>query len=273
VIRVTLQATGPTSFRVRIENVSDGSTLATSDGMTHPVPLAPGIFVVHSAANPLFVPGESDRGQGLEALAEDGGVAALSAAVAESTGVTSPIAPGAYAVHRAPSVLFMAGTPDKSRGLEALAEDGDPSALATALGADAAVTVAGAFNTPVGASSPAPAFPGDAYSFEFTAEPGDRLSFASMLVQSNDLFFAPAETGIDLFPNGNALSGDLTGMVLLWDAGTEVNEAPGIGLNQAPRQSGANTGGAEGGVVRQVNDGYRYPDVDEVIRVTIRLVG
>ena len=58
-------------------------------------------------------------------------------------------------------------------------------------------------------------------------------------------------------------------MVLLWDAGTEVNELPGIGPNQAPRQAGADTGDTENGAVRQVNDGYGYPDVDQVIRITL----
>ena len=58
-------------------------------------------------------------------------------------------------------------------------------------------------------------------------------------------------------------------MFLLWDAGTETNEFPGVGPNQAPRQSGADTGDAEMGIVSQVNDGYVYPDVADVIRVTI----
>jgi hypothetical protein len=32
-----------------------------------------------------------------------------------------------------------------------------------------------------------------------TAEPGDRLAFASMFVQSNDLFYAPAPAGLAFF--------------------------------------------------------------------------
>lgn len=272
VLRATINPTGPTSFTVRIENVSDGTTLSTSDGASHPVPLAPGVWVVHSDENPLFTPGTPDRGEGLEGLAEDGTVSALAESLDESTGLTSPIAPGAFAVHTSPSVLFTAGAADADLGLEALAEDGDPSTLAASLEGNGAVTMSGAFNTPVGAASPAPALPGDAYTFQFTATPGDRLSFATMLVQSNDLFYAPAEAGIDLFPGGTPVTGDLTGMTLLWDAGTEVNEEPGIGLNQTPRQTGPDTGPTENGVVRQVNDGYRYPDVDEVVRVTIRVV-
>lgn len=270
VLRVTLHSTGATSFRARIENLSDAETLATSDGMTHPVPLAPGVWVVHDGPNPIFTEGQAERGEGLEGLAEDGSVAGLTGALAGRTGLTSPIAPGVFAVHNTPSVLFHAGMPDDGVGLEALAEDGDPSVLAATLAADPLVSESEAFTTPIGGAGPAPAFPGEAYAFTFTAEPGDRLSFATMLVQSNDLFFAPAETGIDLFPGGTPLNGELTGMVLLWDAGTEVNEVPGVGLNQAPRQTGPDTGPAEGGSVRQVNDGYRYPQPGEVIRVTIR---
>jgi hypothetical protein len=271
-VSVTLDSTGPTSFRLRIENVSTGATVMTSDAMTHAAPLAPGVWVVHSGVNPLFTAGQGDRREGLEALAEDGSASGLAAALAGRTGLTGPIAPGVFAVHRAASVLFAAGgmaTP----GIEALAEDGNPSVAAPTLAANAGVTVSGVFNTPDGAAGPAPAFPGDSYLFTFSAEPGDRLSFATMLVQSNDLFFAPAEPGIDLFPGGAAVNGGLTGMVLLWDAGTEVNERPGVGLNQAPRQSAANTGEMEGGVVRQVNDGYSYPNVSDVIRITIRPIG
>jgi hypothetical protein len=270
VLRVTLHSTGATSFRARIENLSDAGTLATSDGMTHPVPLAPGVWVVHGGPDPLFTEAEADRGEGLEGLAEDGSVAGLAGILGERTGLTSPIAPGVFVVHTTTSLLFHAGMPDAGMGLEALAEDGDPSGLVDALGANPLASESDAFTTPAGASTPAPAFPGEAYVFTFTAEPGDRLSFATMLVQSNDLFFAPAETGIDLFPSGTPLNGDLTGMVLLWDAGTEVNEMPGVGLNQAPRQTGPDTGPDEGGSVRQVNDGYRYPEVGDVIQVTIR---
>ena len=84
--------------------------------------------------------------------------------------------------------------------------------------------------------------PGSSYSFSFDAGKGHSLSFATMLAQSNDLFYAPAQNGIALYDaNGVALTGDITAMLHLWDAGTEVNEEPGTGANQAPRQSGPDT--------------------------------
>ena len=90
-----------------------------------------------------------------------------------------------------------------------------------------------------------------------------------MFVQSNDLFYAPGASGFALFNGDIPRSGDVTGEFLLWDAGTEVNEAPGVGANQAPRQAGANAGDDEAGSVRVVNDGYLYPEVDRVLRVTL----
>jgi len=48
-----------------------------------------------------------------------------------------------------------------------------------------------------------------------------------------------------------------------------VNEHPGTGLSRAPRQSGPDTGAAENGSVRLVDDGYSDPAVEEVIRVTV----
>jgi hypothetical protein len=101
---------------------------------------------------------------------------------------------------------------------------------------------------------------------------GDMLSFATMYVQSNDLFFSPGETGISLFPGGNPVTGDITAQVLLFDAGTEVNEQPGVGPNQAPRQAAPDTGPDENGTVRAISDvldGFTYPAVDAVITVTI----
>lgn len=269
-IRVTLTHVGGTEFRIRIENVAAPDALQLSNGGTAPVVVSPGVWTVGTGTDALFTVGETDRGSGLERIAEDGDVAALSEATGERTGLTSPIAPGVYAVHTGSSVLFAAGQPDRGEGLEMLAEDADPGALRTAVAGKNGVTDTGIFNTPVGASGPGPAFPGDAFVFSLTAVPGDRLSLASMLGQSNDLFFAPAEAGIALFDGlDNPVSGDLTGMMLLWDAGTEENEFPGVGPNQAPRQAGPNTGPAEHGTVRQVNDGYAYPRVDQVIRVTI----
>ena len=83
-----------------------------------------------------------------------------------------------------------------------------------------------------------------------------------MFAQSNDVFLSTGPDGLALFDDDGApLEGDISALLGLWDAGTEVNEAPGAGPNQAPRQAGPNTGPDEGGVVRIAelqSKGYMY---------------
>ena len=51
-----------------------------------------------------------------------------------------------------------------------------------------------------------------------------------------------------------------------------MNEEPGVGPNQAPRQTGPNTGPDENGsvlLISDVSDGFTYPAVADVIKVTV----
>jgi hypothetical protein len=182
------------------------------------------------------------------------------------------LAPGVWTVHTEPGVLFTDGEADRGDGLEALAEDGSPSALDSALEGYMGVLDHGVFNTPVGMSESGTAAPGETYEFSFVASPGAYLSFATMSVQTNDLFYAPDGAGIPLFDADlRAVRGDITDQISLWDAGTEVNQAPGEGADQGARQAAPNTGADEGGVVQIVNDGFTYPDTADAIRVTITI--
>ncbi|MBD3334652.1 MAG: hypothetical protein GF355_03970 [Candidatus Eisenbacteria bacterium] len=197
--------------------------------------------------------------------------AVFTVTIGVETESSTPLAPGVWAIHESSDPLFTSGQPDRGLGLEALAEDGSPAQLGPALETMAEIAASGVFNTPVGAGEPGPAGPGQAYEFTFEAEEGMRLSFATMYVQSNDLFYAPSGEGIALFDGqGDPISGDITGEILLYDAGTELNEEPGVGPNQAPRQSGPDTGPTEG-VVQPVQDGFEYEEVDELIEATLTL--
>ena len=133
----------------------------------------------------------------------------------------------------------------------------------------------GVFNTPVGAEAPGPVTPGGAYEATFSAPPGGVLTFATMFVQSNDLFFAPDGDGIALFENGQPISGDVTDQVQLWDAGTEVDQEPGLGADQAPRQAGPDTGADDANdTVRLADDAFaNIPPVSDLIRVTVTSLG
>ena len=189
-----------------------------------------------------------------------------------STGKTAPlaVAPGLWVVATTNAPIFTTGEKDRKQGLEALAEDGNPVPLSETVKKVKGVVSAGAYNTPVGASMAGPITPGNAFEFTFEASQGQRLFLANMWGQSNDLFFGTNELGIELFDTKDKpLSGDITGRLFLYDAGTEVNEEPGFGPNQGPRQSGPNTGVDENGVVRPVLDQWSYPTVGSTIRVTV----
>ncbi len=274
VIKVTLSSTSEYGFRVRIENVSTSSTLQTSEG-GKPVPLSPGAWLVHPASQSalLFTAGQPDYGEGLEAIAEDGMPGELAGNLADKTGLTVPLSPGAFAVYNGDNPIFDEGEPAPDNGLEEVAEDGMIDMLVSFLSSEGNVSESGGFNQPVGASGPGPLLPGDQYKFTFTATQGDRLTFATMYVQSNDLFYSPVEQGVSLFSKGNPISGDITDQVRLWDAGTEANEEPGVGGNQVLRQSGPDTGLEDSNTnVRLVNDQYDYGDTSDRIKVTIQRV-
>ncbi len=244
VLKVSITHDGGTRFTVTIENRSGTSSL--------PTPLAPGVWVIHSSGQtPLFTGGDP-ASEGLEAVAEDGNNAVLESELAENSGYVSPFAPGSYGINDA---VFTSGEV-ASNALESLAEDGNPSGFELV------------FNTPVGGGSPGPVFPGSSYSFDFSATEGDILSFATMLVQSNDWFVGADD--IELFNNGTPISGDITSMVRLYDGGTETDEYAGAGNNQPVRQTGPNTGADEDGVIEnETNPGSHVPEVSGMVRVTI----
>lgn len=188
-----------------------------------------------------------------------------------SSGVKWSLAfsPGVAVVHTAKAPIFSEGKKDRGKGLEAQAEDGDPRMLAQSLQGGKGIKSVTVFNTPLGASMPGPITPGGSYEFTVSAMPGDRLSLTIMMGQSNDWFYAFAENGIELFKNGAAISGAVTSQLSMWDAGTEVNQEPGIGLDQGPRQKAPNTGPVENGVVHKIQDGKTYSQPSRVMRVTV----
>lgn len=183
-----------------------------------------------------------------------------------------PLSPGVYAVYVGSNPLFTPGQQTGDSGLEQLAEDGDPARLEETVDGRQNVE-SDVFSVPEGSDRVAPLEPDQSYAFDFDARPGQRMSFATMFIPSNDLFLAPDGLGVNLFPGGDPVSGDLTPQVLLWDAGTEQNEQPGTGPNQAQRQSAPDTGPDENAPVRpitRVDDGFQYPAVSDVVRVTVR---
>ena len=227
----------PVTVTVRIENVAPTDFYGSDSHTAGAVWITPGAYAVHSDGNPIYTEGES-ASIGLEALAEAGpptGFEGEAGLVNELGGMNEAVAhSGAY-------------TP-----ADTVTDPNDPTG-----------EVPGA----------PPIAPGGAFEFDIQAAPGQKLSFASMFVPSNDLFFSPGSDGITLWPeDGEPVSGDVTDGVHLWDAGTEPNGEPGQGPDQAPAQSSPDQGGDEGGVVRRlsdVGDGYSYPAASDAVRVTL----
>jgi hypothetical protein len=189
-----------------------------------------------------------------------------------SNGGTAPFvsAPVLWAVHTATTnPIFAAGQPDAGLGLERLAETGNPSRLARALQGKAGIVRVGVDAAPLGATADGPLAPGQGYEFEITARPGEQLSVAWMFGQSNDLFYSN-DRPIALFTRaGKPVDGVMTAQLSLWDAGTEVNEEPGFGPNQGPRQATPDAGAAEHEGIAHVHDRFRYPRAGDVLELTI----
>ena len=73
-----------------------------------------------------------------------------------------------------------------------------------------------------------------------------------------------------MLPDGNAVTGDITASLKLYDSGTEVDEYAGAGNNQAPRQAGPNTGVDENGTVEEETaPSSNVPNLSDYIKVTI----
>ena len=187
-----------------------------------------------------------------------------------SNGKSAPFvsAPVLWAIHTGANPIFTGGQIDAGKGLETLAETGNPAVLAKSLNGAPGVVAVGADDHPIGATAGGPITPGQGYEFEITAEPGQFLSTAWMFGQSNDLLYA-SDRPIALFAGNKPVSGDMSPQLALWDAGTEVNEEPGLGPNQGPRQATPDAGVTEKKAIAHVSDKYAYPRLPSVLRLTI----
>lgn len=167
---------------------------------------------------------------------------------------------GVALAHADPDPLFTEGARDRGLGLEALAEDADPRVLADALEARRFASIG----------------PGQMREIVVDALPSTpRASFATMLLESNDVFLAPTGEGIPLFDaEGRPLPArDVTELVHVWNAGTEADQAPGLGPVQGARQEAPGEGSAEG-TIRPFEDGTRtLPLARDIARVEVEAEG
>lgn len=186
-------------------------------------------------------------------------------------GGTVPLSPGVYSVARGASSPMFRNGQLASDGIEDIAEDGNTAVLLDEAEANKRTVAAGVFSDGGG-----PIFSGNSATFTIDASPGDRLFLATMFVQSNDFFLADDGKGIRLFNGNDAVSGDVTATIDLWDSGTEADTAPGTGPDQKPVQLTDDQGPDENSVVllaSQTGDGFDLPAEDQVIKVTITPLG
>lgn len=121
--------------------------------------------------------------------------------------------------------------------------------------------------------------PGEGFELAFTAGKNQKVSFATMLGQSNDWFFGPGPQGIALYDaSGNPRSGDVTGEIYLWDAGTEIDQEPAVGDATGPRQPSPDFGAPDPiGTVRQLGasvaltagGSFALPPIASMIKATL----
>jgi hypothetical protein len=188
-----------------------------------------------------------------------------------SNGKTAPfvIAPVLWVVHTGnTNPLFTGGQVNAGKGLRTLAEAGNPDPLSKSIAHDPAVVAVGADAKPVGATEGGPLPPGKAYEFTITGQPGQYLSLAAMFGQSNDWFYSN-DRPIVLFRGGKPVTGDMSPQISLYDVGTEVDEEPGLGPNQGPRQKDPEAGVREKEPVANAGGRWRIPPTGEVFRLTI----
>ena len=273
-------------FTVTIENVSDETnTVLTSESAAddRPVAISPGVFAAHIDQNPVseddvtFFSADGTAADahpldGLMEIAEDADVSARAEAMGPVTGVLVPFSPAAYATHGS-GVSFHNVGGSASDGIKAIAEDGNPGQHESALSETDGVASTGTVG-----SGPTP--PGMSQTFTVEATPGDRLSLATMFIQSNDFYLATPENGIALFDGDTPVSGNVTDQIDVYDAGTEPEEEPGVGRTQAPRQpASGDFGPDENETITELEDsdgdglleteGFEYDQASDVIEVTI----
>ncbi|MFH6603815.1 spondin domain-containing protein [Maribacter algicola] len=242
-IKVYLSYDEATSyFTLKIENVRGNKV------ETDPIVITPGIIVIHAQDNALFTEGEKDRGLGLAKIAVQGNPSDLHGWFTESGTDGTPLrlsssftvlSPGiVYAFNSESDPIFMEGEPmlDGS-GIEELAEDGNSGVMYDHIANDLMLPVAKSNEMmPIG--------PGGSLTFTIEVPEGYKLGYNTMFVFSNDWFLAHGNSGFPLFSeDGTPISGyGATEKTYLYDAGTEVDQTVGMGPDQAPFQSGPNTG-------------------------------
>lgn len=184
---------------------------------------------------------------------------------------TVPLSAGVYAVFSGADPMFTVGAAADA-GTELIAEDGVVSTKEATL-ANVSGILSGTFDAPGGPDNGPAIFAGETATFTITAFPGDRLQIETMFVQSGDWFYAFGNGGLLLFDGDTPIAGEVTSELVLYDAGTEIDEAPGMGQFQKPVQAPTDTDIGPDDPTATIRlastSGFAIPATASVIKVTI----
>jgi hypothetical protein len=182
-----------------------------------------------------------------------------------------PLSPPVWGVYDGENPAFVPGE-HANEGTGIVAEDGFPTTLVETLASAENVAESGVAPSPGGAIEGPPLGPGESVEFGFSAAPGDQFTMETMFVQSNDWFYG--FEGLSLFEGSEPIAGDVTDAIAVYDAGTEVDTAPGTGPDQKPAQDpeAMDVGPKEDEPIQlaaERHPDFDVPDASEVIEVTI----
>lgn len=189
---------------------------------------------------------------------------------------TAPISHGVWAIFNSNSANLFTLDAAADEGTARIAEDGFTFVKTNSLNNTSSIYTNGEFTAPGGPANNEALFTGESSMFMIKAKPGQMLQFQSMFVQSNDWFYSFSGAGLDLFNGETPISGDVTSSIKLYDAGTELDEAPGLGTTQKLDQGPTETNIGPADPVNQIkeamarhNGSLTIPATSSVIRVTI----
>jgi len=177
-----------------------------------------------------------------------------------NVGNATGFSPVVWAVSNMRETMFTAGQA-ASPGIQAISENGNPAILAAEMQAK---LYHGVLFTGVAGSSAIN--PGAFVEWTVPAILGSTFHLASMYGWSNDRFFGTPAAGTSLFTSAGPLATSAANFIWLWDAGTAMDEPPGLGPNQARNRGGVPRNPAvwpdESNVVKEAyagdNDGFVY---------------
>ncbi len=191
------------------------------------------------------------------------------------------LAPGVIVVHDGQTRLFEEGQL-AGEGMERVAEDGDPAVLVAELqGRDGVVSIDYLSAVDDATYEAAPMYSGELGYEVIDAPQGAVVEVVFMFAQSNDIFgatIAPiAVADLEAAPASGPLGGegelDLTPRLAWFDAGTEANEEPGVGGDQAPRQVGPDVGTSTSDPIARIDGqdaaGWTMPPLADVARLSV----